>query len=215
MHKRMKLRKLILSCFSILFITFSIMSINSSIAYAKDLKEEEKNMNAFQDINVFESKQKVDDKSSLKGLNTLVVLSLTVGGFVVVFNIVASGIRLSTSQNNPSARNTAIAGLGFSLLGGWMIYRCLNIVGWFGSIYNNSKTGKDGLVSDLNTLLVMQLGVGGFIVVMSIIYAGSKLAASQNNPNARVQAFGGVGTALIGAYIVYKALSIAGWVGNI
>lgn len=212
----MKLQKFFLICVSALMVSIVLGISQSTIAYAEvDLKEAEKSMNAFKDINVFETKEGTKPPAeSVSRLNSLLILALTVGGFVVVYNLIISGMKLSASMNNPQARSNAVIGLLGSFFGGWMLYKCLDIVGWFGVIFSNSTGGKEGLVQDLNALLIILLGIGGFVVVLSIIFVGTKLATSQTNPNARRQAFGGIVTALLGAYIVYNSLKMAGWIGS-
>jgi Type IV secretion system pilin len=70
----------------------------------------------------------------------------------------------------------------------------------------------DGLYNDMNTILTVFLSIAGFIVIACLIFAGVKLATAQNNPQNRTQGFIGLGMALLGGWIVYKALDLAGWI---
>jgi lipoprotein signal peptidase len=69
-----------------------------------------------------------------------------------------------------------------------------------------------GLFSDMNMILKVFLGIAGFVVIMCIVYAGIKLATAQNNPQNRTQGFIGLGMALLGGWVVYKCLDLAGWI---
>lgn len=76
-----------------------------------------------------------------------------------------------------------------------------------------TQTSVDkGLYDDMNTLLTVFLAIAGFIVVACLVFAGVKLATAQNNPQNRTQGFIGLGMALLGGWIVYKALDLAGWI---
>lgn len=70
----------------------------------------------------------------------------------------------------------------------------------------------DGIYSDMNTLLTVILSVAGFVVVAALIFAGVKIATAQGNPQARTQGFVGLAVAFIGGWIVYKCLTVAGWI---
>ncbi|MDQ4682670.1 hypothetical protein [Stenotrophomonas maltophilia group sp. RNC7] len=216
MQKIFILRQWVLTCITALILSLGIGLLHNPVVYAEeDLKKAEDKMEAFKDINVFESKQgSTPNANTNKKLNSLLILAMTVGGFVVVANILIAGMKISASASNPNLRTNGIFGLIGSVVGGWMLYKCMSIVGWFGMFYSNSKGGKEGLVKDLNSLLVILGGIGGFVMIYSLIYAGSKLSLSQNNPHARVQAFVGLAAAIIGGYIIYKSFTIAGWVGG-
>ncbi|MEX3623684.1 hypothetical protein [Viridibacillus arvi] len=76
-------------------------------------------------------------------------------------------------------------------------------------------TGKDldkGLYKDMNVMLTVFLSIAGFVVIACLLFAGVKLATAQNNPQNRTQGFIGLGMALLGGWIVYKALDLAGWI---
>ncbi|MEI5919410.1 hypothetical protein ACMHYP_23210 [Bacillus cereus] len=83
-----------------------------------------------------------------------------------------------------------------------------------GGTVNVSNNAKDGIFGSMNGLLIVVMGVAGFGVIFCLIFAGLKLAAAQTNPQARTQGFVGLGVACIGAWVVYKCLVIAGWVGG-
>ena len=68
------------------------------------------------------------------------------------------------------------------------------------------------LFDDMNTMLTVCVGVGGFIVIFSIIFAGIKLATAQSNPQNRTQGLIGLGMALLGGWVVYKCIDLAGWI---
>ncbi|WP_121616755.1 hypothetical protein [Virgibacillus halodenitrificans] len=77
---------------------------------------------------------------------------------------------------------------------------------------DNSTDVEDGLYADMNTLLTVFLAIAGFVVIACLVFAGVKLATAQNNPQNRTQGFIGLGMALLGGWIVYKALDLAGWI---
>lgn len=81
-----------------------------------------------------------------------------------------------------------------------------------GETVSNSTGVEDGLYTDMNTLLTVFLAIAGFVVVACLVFAGVKLATAQNNPQNRTQGFIGLGMALLGGWIVYKALELAGWI---
>lgn len=75
-----------------------------------------------------------------------------------------------------------------------------------------SAANADALYTDLKKVITIIQIIGGFWVLGCLIFAGIKLSGSGNNPQARTQGFFGVGFALIGAWIIMKATTIAGWV---
>ncbi|MFL0365235.1 hypothetical protein ACH0BF_19715 [Pseudobacillus sp. 179-B 2D1 NHS] len=68
--------------------------------------------------------------------------------------------------------------------------------------------------NSMNFGLGIILGLAGFVVVGSIIFAGVKLASAQGNPQARTQGFIGLAVAFIGGWIVYRCLYMAGWIAG-
>lgn len=73
----------------------------------------------------------------------------------------------------------------------------------------------EGLFKDMNVVLMIFLSIAGFVVIACLIFAGVKLATSQGNPQGRTQGFIGLGMALLGGWVVYKALDLAGWIKGI
>lgn len=81
-----------------------------------------------------------------------------------------------------------------------------------GETVDGSTNVENGLYKDMNTLLTVFIAIAGFIVIACLVFAGVKLATAQNNPQNRTQGFIGLGMALLGGWIVYKALDLAGWI---
>ncbi|MCK6259528.1 hypothetical protein LCY76_23435 [Fictibacillus sp. KIGAM418] len=82
----------------------------------------------------------------------------------------------------------------------------------FSKVTGYSKKGSAGLFKDMNALLTTIMFFAGFWVIACLIFAGTKLSAAQTNPQARAQAFGGLAMACVGGWVVYKCLTIAGFV---
>jgi hypothetical protein len=79
------------------------------------------------------------------------------------------------------------------------------------SVQNNAKAG---IFKDMNGLLILGMGISGFLCIGCLLFAGSRIAMAQTNPQARTQAIGGFVAACFGGWICYKCLVIAGWVGG-
>ena len=79
----------------------------------------------------------------------------------------------------------------------------------------SSKNLDQGLFKDMNTILMIFLSIAGFVVIACLIFAGVKLATAQGNPQNRTQGFIGLGMAILGGWVVYKALDLAGWIKGI
>ncbi|MBU8908090.1 hypothetical protein KH400_15895 [Desertibacillus haloalkaliphilus] len=63
-----------------------------------------------------------------------------------------------------------------------------------------------------NLVTVVQV-LGGFWVVLCIMFAGMKLSAAQgSNPQARTAGFIGIAMAFIGGFVIIQAHSIAGYI---
>lgn len=77
-----------------------------------------------------------------------------------------------------------------------------------------ATTTDNGLFQDMNLLLTTVLFVAGFVVVVSIIYAGVMLSTAQGSPQRRTQGFIGLGMSFLGGWVVYKCLTIAGWISG-
>lgn len=68
------------------------------------------------------------------------------------------------------------------------------------------------IYTDLANIVYMVTAVGGFWVILCLIFAGMKLSAAQGgNPQARTQGFIGILMAGLGVFIIVKAQTIAGW----
>ena len=77
-----------------------------------------------------------------------------------------------------------------------------------GNIKNSS------VYQDLDNLVYFVMAVGGFWVVICLLFAGMRLSAAQTNPQARTQGFIGLAMACIGLFIIVKAYDIAGWIAG-
>lgn len=84
-----------------------------------------------------------------------------------------------------------------------------------GDTVGNATGLDDGLFADMNVVLMIFLSLAGFVVIACLIFAGVKLATAQGNPQGRTQGFIGLGMALLGGWVVYKALDLAGWIKGI
>ncbi|QCJ45603.1 hypothetical protein FAY30_26505 (plasmid) [Bacillus sp. S3] len=68
------------------------------------------------------------------------------------------------------------------------------------------------IYADLANIVYMVTAVGGFWVLLCLVFAGMKLSAAQGgNPQARTQGFIGILMAGVGVFIIVKAQTIAGW----
>lgn len=68
------------------------------------------------------------------------------------------------------------------------------------------------IYTDLSNIVYMVSAVGGFWVILCLIFAGMKLSAAQGgNPQARTQGLVGILMAGVGVFIIVKATTIAGW----
>lgn len=64
-------------------------------------------------------------------MNTVLTIATFLGGFMVIFGIIRSGMKLAASQDNPQNRTAGIIGLCFAFLGGYMIYKAVDILNIF------------------------------------------------------------------------------------
>lgn len=69
-------------------------------------------------------------EESYEYMNTILMVAVVIGGFLVIASIIASGVRIATSQNNPQNRTAGIIGLIFAFFGGYMVYKAIDIAGW-------------------------------------------------------------------------------------
>ncbi|KZE68009.1 hypothetical protein AWM68_17715 [Fictibacillus phosphorivorans] len=68
------------------------------------------------------------------------------------------------------------------------------------------------IYTDLKNIVYFVTGIGGFWVILCLLFAGMKLSAAQGgNPQARTQGFIGILMAGLGIFIIVKATTIAGW----
>lgn len=68
-------------------------------------------------------------------MNTILQVAVVIGGFMVVASIIGAGVKLANSQNNPQNRTAGIIGLIFAFLGGYMVYKSLDIAGWISGTF--------------------------------------------------------------------------------
>lgn len=74
---------------------------------------------------------------------------------------------------------------------------------------------KDSTIyNSLNDIVYLVMAVGGFWVIICLLFAGMKLSAAQGNPQARTQGFIGLAMAAIGLFIIVKSYTIAGWIAG-
>lgn len=74
-------------------------------------------------------------ETSYTYMNNILMFALVCAGFAVIFAIIKSGIKLSTAQDNPHNRTAGIIGLIFSFIGGYMVYKALDIAGYIHTIF--------------------------------------------------------------------------------
>lgn len=77
-----------------------------------------------------------------------------------------------------------------------------------GDIKNSS------IYTDLSNIVYLIMAVGGFWVIICLLFAGMRLSAAQGNPQARTQGFIGLAMSALGLFIIVKAYTIAGWVAG-
>lgn len=96
---------------------------------------------------------------------------------------------------------------------GSKVFEGVNVGGDNGTV-TTSNSASTGIFSGMNALLIVVMGIAGFACIGALIFAGTKLAYAQGNPQARTQGFIGLGVSALGIWVVYKCLVIAGWVGG-
>lgn len=77
-------------------------------------------------------------------------------------------------------------------------------------ITTNSNMG--GLYGDLTGVVYFIMALGGFWIIAMLVWGGMTLAASGGNPQKRTEGFIKLALVIVGAYIIFKAYDIAGWV---
>lgn len=79
---------------------------------------------------------------------------------------------------------------------------------------NKQNVSEDSIYKDANNILYLIYFIAGFISVVSMICAGVLLGTSGSNPNRRAGGFVALGMALLGSWVLYKAVSLSQWVGK-
>lgn len=75
-----------------------------------------------------------------------------------------------------------------------------------------SNTGNmDGVYTDLNNVVFFIMALGGFWIIIMLVWGGMTLAGSGGNAQKRTEGFIKLSLTLFGAYIIFKAYDIAGW----
>ncbi|WP_374717713.1 hypothetical protein [Neobacillus sp.] len=78
----------------------------------------------------------------------------------------------------------------------------------------DGKVSNNGIYKDLENIVYLTMAVGGFWVILCLLFAGMKLSAAQGNPQNRTQGFIGLAMASIGLFVIVKAYDIAGWIAG-
>lgn len=80
---------------------------------------------------------------------------------------------------------------------------------------SNSTAGQNELIKDANSIMIVIYILSGFWILICFIYAGLKLSASQGNPQNRTAGLIGLAFAGVGAFIVFQAQQIAGYIASL
>jgi len=72
-----------------------------------------------------------------------------------------------------------------------------------------------GLFSDLQNVVYLVMGIGGFWGVLWIVIGSMILSGSGGNPQKRGTGIGALFVACVGLFVIYKAYDIAGWATGI
>lgn len=72
-----------------------------------------------------------DTDEAYNDMNMILTIATFIGGFMVIVGIIRSGMKLAASQDNPQNRTAGIIGLCFAFLGGYMIYKAVDILNIF------------------------------------------------------------------------------------
>lgn len=72
-----------------------------------------------------------------------------------------------------------------------------------------------GLFEDLQGVVYLVMGIGGFWGVLWIVIGAMLLSSSGGNPQKRAAGMGALGVACVGLFVIYKAFDIAGWATGI
>lgn len=73
---------------------------------------------------------------------------------------------------------------------------------------------NSGIYDDLDKVVYFIMALGGFWILLCLVFAGVRLSAAQGNPQSRTQGFIGLGMAFLGGWVILKAYDIAGWIAG-
>lgn len=93
--------------------------------------------NAFDQVNIGGDTVNMDSGSAdgfFSQGNELLYVVLGLAGMWVVACIIFAGVKLSSAQSNPQGRTAGFIGLAMACLGGFVVYKCLEIAGWIGGL---------------------------------------------------------------------------------
>lgn len=74
---------------------------------------------------------------------------------------------------------------------------------------------ESGVFDELTNLVYFIMAIGGFWIIICLIWGGMTLAGSGGNPQKRTEGFMKLALVAVGAFIIIKAYSIAGWVAGL
>jgi hypothetical protein len=75
-----------------------------------------------------------------------------------------------------------------------------------------SSQSADKIYTDLKKVVQFVIAIGGFWVLVCIIFAGVMLASSNGNAQRRTAGLMGLAFAMLGGWVILKANTIAGWI---
>jgi hypothetical protein len=83
-------------------------------------------------------------------------------------------------------------------------------------LVKNNKTTVDQntVYKDLNSMMNLIYVIAGFISLVALVTASILLSTSGGNPQRRAMGFTALGMALLGGWVLYKAASLAQWLGK-
>lgn len=76
-------------------------------------------------------------------------------------------------------------------------------------VIGQKQIDKAAIYGDIKQIIYFIYGVGGLVVLTSLIVASVLLSTSGTNPNKRAAGFGALGMAALGGYVLVKAFDIA------
>lgn len=77
------------------------------------------------------------------------------------------------------------------------------------NILGEKEIDKSRIYGDIKQIIYFIYGVGGLVVLSSLIVAAVLLSTSGSNPSRRAAGFGALGMAALGGYVLVKAFDIA------